>query len=65
MASMQEYLSMMSTAQLKSLLRDESAGLGSLPVDAIFAICDILSQRDPDMPTLKTVIRKICEVYLK
>ena len=65
MASMQEYLSMMSTTQLKSLLRDECAGVGSLPVDAILAICDILSQRDLDMPTLKTVIIKICEEYLK
>ena len=63
MASVQDYLKMMSTSQLEALLREECAGNGALPLDVILEICDLLAQRNPDKPDLKMTVRKICAEY--
>ena len=64
MASVSEYLEMMSTEQLQALLREEYNGRGSLPLLAILDICQILSRRLPDTPSVDQLIRQLCEQYL-
>lgn len=65
MASMREYCELMSTSQLQSLLREEYEGRGTLPVDTILIICDILARRDPQLPSVKDSLRSLCHAYLK
>lgn len=64
MASLREYCEMMSTEQLQALLREEYNGRGSLPMQAILDICDILSERDPDKPTVEQLLHQLCVQYL-
>ncbi len=65
MATVQEYLEMLSTSQLKALLREECEGKGSLPTDALLTICHILSQRDPALPTARQMLISLCHCYLE
>lgn len=64
MASLKEYCENLSTSQLRSLLREECEGRGNLPVQAILDICEILSQREPDKPSVKEVLCQLCRAYL-
>ncbi len=64
MASAREYCEMMSTEQLRGLLREEYYGRGNLPSQMILEICDILSQREPDRPGAVQVLRQLCQQYL-
>lgn len=64
MASLREYCEMLSTEQLKALLREECNGRGSLPMDTILMICDILSQRDTDLPGVRETLLNLCRSYL-
>ena len=64
MASAIEYLEMLSTCQLQALLREECEGRGNLPRYAILDICDVLSQRLPDVPTVDQLLRQLCGQYL-
>lgn len=64
MASANEYLEMMSTQQLQALLREEYNGRGSLPLLAILDICEILSRRLPDTPTVDQLVCQLCGQYL-
>lgn len=65
MASMQDYLEMLSTSQLQAVLREECEGKGSLPEDAILTICRILSGRDPSLPTVRQTLLSLCHCYLE
>ena len=64
MASAQEYMEMMSTRQLQAILREECNGQGDLPLNAILDICEILSRRIPDAPSIDHSIRQLCRQYL-
>ena len=64
MASFREYCEKMSTEQLQALLREEYNGRGSLHIYGILDICDVLSQRLPDVPTVEQLIRQLCRQYL-
>lgn len=64
MESAQEYMEMMSTRQLQAILREECDGQGSLPLYAILDICEILSRRIPDSPSIDQLIRQLCCQYL-
>lgn len=64
MASLYEYLGTFSTSQLQGLLRDECEGRGTLPMDTILLICEILAQRDPELPSIKETLLNLCRSYL-
>ncbi len=64
MASLQEYLEMLSTSQLKAVLREECEGRGDLPPDALLTICRILSDRDTQLPSPKETLLNLCRSYL-
>lgn len=64
MASFREYAEKFSTSQLQALLREECAGRGALATETILDICDILSQRDPELPTVRELILNLCRCYL-
>lgn len=63
MATIQEYCEKLSTSQLKALLREEAEGRGNLTDDAILLICDILSRRDPSLPSLGQKLQELCRIY--
>ena len=65
MASFREYANRFSNAQLQALLREECAGRGALATESILDICDILSQRNPEMPTVRDLILSLCRCYLE
>ncbi len=65
MATVREYCELMSTDQLRALLREEYEGRGSLPLLAILDICDILSERDPGKPSAEQLLHQLCEQYLQ
>ena len=64
MASLQEYCEKLSTTQLQALLREECAGRGELPPEGILAICEILSRRCPELPTVRQTLLELCRAYL-
>lgn len=64
MPSFREYCEKLSTEQLRALLREEYNGRGSLHIFTILDICEILSQRLPDVPTVDQLIHQICGQYL-
>ena len=64
MATLREYCEKMSDTQLQGLLREECEGRGSLPLEALLDICDILARRDPEKPSVESVLRDLCRVYL-
>lgn len=64
MASLREYCDHLSSTQLQALLREEWEGRGALPAEAILAICEILSQRHPELPTVKQTLLNLCRAYL-
>lgn len=64
MASIQDYLKIMSTHQLKAILREECEGRGDLPVEVVLAICDLLAERDPALPPASQILRQLCRGYL-
>ncbi len=64
MASVKEYLEMLSTSQLQALLREECEGKGNLPLDAILLICQTLSGRDPTLPTPRQILLNLCQCYI-
>lgn len=64
MASLREYCEKMSDTQLQALLREECEGRGSLPVMAVLDICDILTQRHPELPSVQDTLRNLCRAYL-
>ena len=65
MASIHEYCEMLSTSQLRALLREEYEGRGRLTTEVILLICGILAQRDPQLPPLEETIRSVCRPYLE
>ena len=65
MASVKEYLEMLSTSQLQALLREECEGKGNLPTEAILLICQTLSDRDPSLPTPRQILLNLCKCYLE
>lgn len=64
MATLREYCEKMSATQLRALLLEECEGRGSLPLESILMICDILARRDPEKPSVEQVLRDLCRVYL-
>ncbi len=64
MPTAQEYLQKLSITQLQALLREECDGRGSLPVEAILNICEILSERDLKYPKVKDMILHLCKDFL-
>lgn len=64
METVQEYLRKLSKTQLQALLREECEGRGALPELAILQICEILSERDETLPTVKQTLLKVCQIYL-
>ncbi len=64
MATVQDYLRKLSTTQLQALLREECEGRGDLPVEAILQICEILSDRESQRPTVKDILLRLCREYL-
>lgn len=65
MSSMQDYLKIMSTHQLKAILREECEGRGELPVEAVLMICDLLAERDPALPPVSQILRQLCRCYVE
>lgn len=65
MASFREYAERFSTTQLQALLREECDGRGAMATESILDICDILSQRDPSLPTVRELIQNLCRCYLE
>ncbi len=65
MAAIEEYLKKLSTTQLQALLREECEGRGTLPVEAILSICEVLAERKPQYPTVKDMILHLCKTYLE
>ena len=63
MASVQEYLEMLSTSQLQAILREECEGRGNLPIESILMICDILSQRNSRLPAIRASLLDVCRKY--
>lgn len=63
MVSVQEYCEMMSTSQLEALLLEECENRGTLPTDVILLICQILSRRNPELPSVEDSIRELCRKY--
>ena len=59
-----EYCEMMSTEQLRALLREECLGQGSLPTQATLDICAILADRNPNKPDVNQMLWQLCEQYL-
>ncbi len=64
MAAIQEYLQKLSTTQLQALLREECEGRGTLPLETILDICNILAERNPQLPAVKEIILKLCRTYI-
>ncbi len=65
MAAVQEYLQKLSTTQLQALLREECEGRGSLPVEAVLSICEVLAERNSRYPAVKDLILQLCRSYLQ
>ncbi len=65
MATVQEYVRKLSTTQLQALLREECENRGSLTVNSILDICEILAERKPGYPTVKDVVLQLCKTYLE
>ncbi len=65
MASFREYAEKFSTAQLQALLREEIAGRGAMATESILDICEILSQRDPSLPTVRELLLHLCRGYIE
>ncbi len=65
MHSLNEYLEKLSTTQLQALLREECEGRGSLPVEAVLSICEVLAERKPQYPAVEDVILRLCRIYLE
>ncbi len=65
MATLQEYLRKLSTSQLQALLREEIENRGALPEQAILELCEILSERNPNLPTVKQTLLSLCHAYLE
>ena len=64
MASVQEYCEMLSTSQLEALLLEEYNNRGALPMDVILLICQILSQRNPALPSIEDSLRELFKKYI-
>ena len=64
MATLQEYCETLSTSQLQALLQEECAGRGSMPTETILMVCDILSRRNPTLPSLRDTLIALCHAYL-
>ena len=64
MASLKDYCTKLSTSQLQALLREECEGRGALTPEAILEICEILSGRCPELPTVKQTLLGLCRAYL-
>ncbi len=65
MNSVKEYLQKLSTTQLQALLREECEGRGSLPVEAILSICEVMAERNAQYPAVKDIILQLCRCYLQ
>ncbi len=59
MAAIQKYLQKLSTTQLQALLREECEGRGTLPLETILDICNILAERNPQYPAAKDIILQL------
>ncbi len=65
MAAIQDYLQKLSTTQLQALLREECEGRGTLSVEAVLDICEVLAERQPQYRTVKDLILQRSRTYLE
>lgn len=65
MATVQEYLRKLSTTQLQALLREECEGRGALTEMTILELCEVLVERNQNLPTVKQTLLELCRAYLE
>ena len=63
MASLQEYVRKLTREQLEQILRESCDCEGCDPI-LMLALCDALSQFDPELPDPYEAFRHLCRRYL-
>lgn len=64
MSSLREYLNKKSDEELRGVLRTFCVGINDYSADAVLIICEVLAQRDPQLPDPKVLFLSLCRMYM-